>query len=379
MKMNQLKYVSLSTLLSFSCLLPCYSVDSKVNEQARKLVEEGKLQEALTLEQQVAKSEPNSSTPHLAMTAIYQAMGMGDKALTEAQLAVKLSPSSGNAHYNLATVYYSQKQLANALAEYQKAVNLGQGDVNTQRAIAQCLLESGRIPEALSRLESLSKKYPTDKDIWLNLGRAYLLYGDATAAGQAAEKAVNLAPDFYPALILKADVKLSSAQFSDARELAMKALTLNPNYPVAYLVLGQLASYNIDKPEEALSVVTEAKKFVKNSPEVFFLLGSGFARVATTKTASQDPRLSRKWWDVTELALKTAADQAPRQLEPNLLVAKIMLDRRRPVEALPYAERAYALAPNNKQVQQLYKAASVARYDLVGNFMHWYQSTFQKK
>ncbi len=374
-----MKYISLSALLILSCSMPCYSVDSKVNEQAKKLVQEGKLQEALTLEQQVAKSEPNSSTPHLAMTAIYQAMGMSDKALEEAQLAVKLSPSSGNAHYNLATVYYSRRQLANALEEYQKAVSLGKGDVHAQRAIAQCLLESGRIPEALSRLEALSKKYPTDKDIWLNLGRAYLLYGDPTAAGLAAEKAVNLAPDFYPALILKADVKLSSAQFSDARELALKALSLNPHYPVAYLVLGQLASYNIDKPDEALNLVTEARKFVKNSPQVFFLLGSGFARVAATKTVSQDPRLSRKWFDVTELALKTAADQAPQELEPNLLVAKIMLDRRRPVEALPYAERAYAIAPQNKQVQQIYKAASVAKYDLVGNFMHWYQSTFQKK
>lgn len=375
--MNQLKYICLAACLSMSCVLPALSVD--INEQAKKLVEAGKLQEALALEQDVARKEPNSSTPHLAMTAIYQAMGMSNKALEEAELAVKLSPSSGNAHYNLATVYYSRKQLGLALAEYQKAVSLGKGDVNAQRAVAQCLLESGRIPEALSRLESLSKRYPTDKDIWLNLGRAYLLYGDATAAGVAAEKAVDLAPDFYPALILKADVKLSSAQFSDARDLAMKALSINPHYPVAYLVLGRLASYNIDKPNEAKTVILQAKKFIKNAPEVFFILGGGFARVAGTKTVAQDPRLSRQWWEAAELSLKTAADQAPDQLEPNMLIAKLLLDKRRPVEALPYAERAYAIAPDNKQVQQVYKAASVARYDLIGNFMHWWQTTFQKQ
>lgn len=375
--MNQLKYIYLAACLSMSLVLPAFSVD--VNEQAKKLVEAGKLQEALALEQDVARKEPNSSTPHLAMTAIYQAMGMSNKALEEAELAVKLSPSSGNAHYNLATVYYSRKQLSLALAEYQKAVSLGKGDVNAQRAVAQCLLESGRIPEALSRLESLSKRYPTDKDIWLNLGRAYLLYGDATAAGEAAEKAVNLAPDFYPALILKADVKLSSAQFSDARDLATKALSINPHYPVAYLVLGQLASYNIDKPNEAKTVILQAKKFIKNAPEVFFILGGGFARVASTKTVAQDPKLSRQWWEAAELALKTAADQAPDQLEPNMLIAKLLLDKRRPVEALPYAERAYAIAPDNKQVQRVYKTASVARYDLIGNFMHWWQTTFQKQ
>lgn len=377
--MNQLKNICLSMLLSLTYVLPAFSVDSNINEQAKKLVEEGKLEEALALEQKAARSEPNSSNPHLAMTAIYQQMGNSQMALTEAELAVKLSPSSGNAHYNLATVYYSRKQLANALAEYQKALSLGKGDVHAQRAIAQCLLESGRIPEALSRLESLSKRYPNDKDIWLNLGRAYLLYGDPTAAGEAAEKAVALAPNFYPALILKADVKMTSAQFTDARELALKALSINPKYPVAYLVLGQLASYNMDKPDEALSVVKEARKNVQQAPEVFFILGSGFARVASTKTVVQDARLSRRWWDVAELALKTAADQAPNQLEPNIFVAKLLLDRRRPVEALPYAERAYAINPNNDQVKQVYKSASVARYDLVGNFMHWYQSTFQKQ
>lgn len=377
--MNQLKFICLSAVVSIACISPALSVDANVNEQAKKLVEAGKLSEALALEQEIARKEPNNSNPHLAMTAIYQLMGMSDKAQAEAELAVKLSPASGNAHYNLATVYYSQKKLSQALAEYQKAVSLGKGDVNAQRAVAQCLLESGRIPEALSKLEALSRQYPRDKDIWLNLGRAYLLYGDATAAGLAAEKAVNLAPDYYPALILKADVKLTSAQFSDARDLAMKALTINPRYPVAYLVLGQLASYNIDKPDEALSVVTQARKFVKNAPEVFFILGGGFARVANTKTVAQDANLSRKWWNVAELSLKTAADQSPNSLEPNILVAKLLVDKRRPVEALPYAERALKIAPNNQQVQQVYKAASVAKYDLIGNFMQWYQSTFQKK
>lgn len=377
--MKQLQNICLSIVVSLTYVLPAFSVDSNINEQAKKLVEEGKLTEALALEQKAAQINPKSADPHLAMTAIYQQLGNSQLALAEAELAVKLSPSSGNAHYNLATVYYSRKQLANALAEYQKAMTLGKGDVHAQRAIAQCLLESGRIPEALSRLESLSKKYPNDKDIWLNLGRAYLLYGDPTAAGEAAEKAVALAPNFYPALILKADIKLSSAQFTEARELALKALSINPKYPVAYLVLGQLASYNMDKPDEALSVVKEARKNIQQAPEVFFILGSGFARVASTKTVTQDARLSRRWWDVAELALKTAADQAPNQLEPNILVAKLLLDRRRPVDALPYAEKAYAINPNDEQVKQLYKAASVARYDLLGNLVHWYQSTFQKQ
>jgi|GEM_PF-3950384 len=377
--MNQLKYLCLSLLVSIASVIPGYSLDTSINERAKKLVQEGRLEEALALEQQAAKDDPNSPTPHLGMTAIYQALGDSAKALSEAKLAVKLSPSSGNAHYNLATVYYSRRQLNLALEEYQKAVNLGKGDVNAQRAIAQCLLESGHTPEALSRLEALSKKYPTDKDIWLNLGRAYLLYGDAAAAGVAADRAVALAPNFYPALILKADVKLSSAQFSDARDLALKAISINPNYPVAYLVLGQLAGYNINKPDEAMALILGAKKFVKTAPEVFFILGSGFARVASTKTVSQDARLSRRWWDVTELCLKTAADQAPNQIQPNIVVAKLLLDRRKPVEALPYAERALALEPKNAQVQQIYKAASVAKYDLMGNLIHWWETTFQKK
>jgi YaiO family outer membrane protein len=71
-----------------------------------------------------------------------------------------------------------------------------QAAVDPAYAAAVQARTSGRIPEAVSAFEALSRQRPTDADVWLNLGLAYGAAHRYADADRALERGLSLAPDY---------------------------------------------------------------------------------------------------------------------------------------------------------------------------------------
>ncbi len=101
--------------------------------------------------------------------------------------------------YNTAVGHFNTGDLAEA----QTAIELvlkAQPDCGAARAIrASILLLSGKAAEALPELQQLSKNFPKEELVWLNLSQAAFALQDFPLALDASKEAVKLAPSSFEA------------------------------------------------------------------------------------------------------------------------------------------------------------------------------------
>src|SRR4029453_8622525 len=161
----------------------------QLREDAQKLIQAGKLKQALSLDLKAAELKPGEPAVHESLSTVYAQLGNNSKALEEARRVVELRPRGELAHYNLALSLQAMGRRSEALAEYRKAISLKNSGPEAPIGEAQCLIALGRIVEGIRGLESLSKQFPQRKDVWLNLAHAYLSYQDQHGALLAAEAA----------------------------------------------------------------------------------------------------------------------------------------------------------------------------------------------
>jgi tetratricopeptide (TPR) repeat protein len=103
-------------------------------------------------------------------------------------------------HKEKAATFAAAGEFTKAIAEYQKALVLKPEEYDVQRAIAECRLKSGDLPEAI--VEYLA--CPDDLDTQLTLASLYLLVKNMDATATALEAVSETEPDNMQALIMAA-------------------------------------------------------------------------------------------------------------------------------------------------------------------------------
>jgi tetratricopeptide (TPR) repeat protein len=124
------------------------------------------------------------------------------------------------------------------------------------------------------------------------------------------EKAISLAPDFYPAHNNLGSAYLSKSDFKSAQAQFEEAIKLNQSDSEAHLNLGNLLLMTKDY-EGALNNVQEGLKRQPNSPLGHFLLGSIYERMGKLPDAERalrqalelDPKMSRVRLELVNLYL----------------------------------------------------------------------------
>lgn len=254
-----------------------------------------------------------------------------DRAIVEFQRVVELAPSLAAAHVNLGAVYYEKKDYDKAIPILTRALELNSdlpgvhamtGTALLARGYAAraiphlekaqaddllgvALLESGRVREAVDKLETALQKRPDDPDLLYYLGqaharlskqvldrliersgdspRAHQIVGEARAATGNREAAVQefraalqLRPDLPGVHLALGDLYLEAADYENAEREYRDEARLAPGSAAAAYKLG-VVLLNRGQTKEALAELNRANNLLPDMPETLLELGKAAA------------------------------------------------------------------------------------------------------
>jgi len=142
-------------------------------------------------------------------------------------------------------------------------------------------------PQRLERLEGLRKASPKDPNVLLEIGRATLVRGDASAAAKTLADAARLAgPERRDILLLQAEALLQAGSLTEARKLLEPVADADPQFWHAILLIGRLdlrEGRHLEAASRARTVLSLRPSYVA----AFLLAAEGLLRGEQREEAQQ--------------------------------------------------------------------------------------------
>ena len=299
---------------------------------AELLVSRGAVDEAAGLLRRAAEASA-SIAPRLALAQLLIAQGQLAEAQRELDVAAEAAPESAEVMALRGIAALAEGRAEDAVALLQRAEPLLPNRLGVTLALARAQLASGRPQAAKAALTRVLEKAPTSLPLRVALGEAELALGNVQEALSIAAALKAEFPAQSGGYVLEAEAQTAARRYGAAADSFADAYRREPSWRMLTRLLGalQLAGRNAD-------VLRVAQEWVDANPTHLpgTLTLAGFLQ----QTGRRDEAL-RAYERALELdsgnliALNNAAWLAHE------------LGR---AEALPLAERAYALAPDNPAV-----------------------------
>ena len=230
-----------------------------------------------------------------------------------------------------------------------RAVRACPADPEAHRHYAEALWQRGRRAEAVAQLVETSRLVPDDAAVYVRLAEMRLEIGDAPAARQAAEQALDLDPKLPSAWAVHGRVMLASGDQSRALADFHRALSHAPNDRQILSSVAELYG-QLGQPQRALLTLQKLNDTYppgEEPPQVLHLLG-----VAYSATGRYDDA-------VETLTTAMLRDRPTPELLAHL--AQAQLARGRPDEAASAAREALALDPTHDPSRRILAQVEQAR------------------
>jgi Flp pilus assembly protein TadD len=141
------------------------------------------------------------------LAVVYDRIGQPDEAVKELQTAIKLAPDEAEYHFKLALAWNELGQSAKTLVELETAVKLDPHFARAQYNLGLALNAAGNPAGAIQALLAAEAADPRDPRIPYARATIYAQLGQWDAARQAAQRALNLNPQFTAAAALLQQLK----------------------------------------------------------------------------------------------------------------------------------------------------------------------------
>lgn len=271
----------------------------------RRLAREGKLDEAITLAEQILKLDVKNAETYLILGDLYAAREKVDDAIRSYKDALKIDPNIGIAYVKLARVYLDHNRIeeaeivnqeidrlikegledkeffigvANLYLEYreletppQKMVVIGQalqnkiapGELIGMKLEAWGLISQNFAEQASVILDRAYELFPKDQTLFQYRVMARLKLKDALGAAKIIEEWSKVFPDELRPYYVLAQIQFESQQYSEAMATLEKLVQLSvkrpsdPILPDSLRLLGVLYSKS-NQPQEALTTLKHA-------------------------------------------------------------------------------------------------------------------------
>lgn len=344
---------------------------------------------------------------------VYLQSGDAKKAEAYFAKALKLDPDNARKRTAVAITHLASGQTSGALDELQDIAASDAG-VTADLALISVHVRRKEFDKALASVAKLEAKQP-DKPIAANLrGRIQLAQKDNAAARKSFERALEIDPNFFAAAASLAAMDIADKKPDDAKKRFEALLTKNPKNGPALLALAQLAAVNGGSKDEiaalltkavdanptdvaprlllidlllrhkdnkqALTVAQNAVTALPNSAELLSALGrvqqvsgelnqalASYGKLVAMQPLSPLPHIrlaeaqvANKDLKAAELSLRKALELKPDALEPQRRLVALLLEVKKPADALLVASAAQKQAPT-----------SAAGFALEGDIKAW--------
>jgi pentatricopeptide repeat protein len=306
---------------------PAFAADAVVDPsvaQTISLFKEGKLQEAVELQEKLCREEAKSSQPHALLSYLYWQMGNAPDAIVEGQKAVRYAPEDESALINLAHMFQAMESYPDAIPLYQRAQKVGPKNWVPGVCLSRCYAKSNQPDKALQVLKEMSAQNEKSFDWNFQLGNAYLLLDKPSAAIPHFNTASTQAATPKERSLCSNQLLLALLRDNQTDQAKQLAPTVFEQYPPTnseVYVRAAATLLNEDSRESGKKLLQSAAKNLADiqDSDGFFRLGKVFEH--------------RGWLDVAEDAFNQAIELNPGEGKYHEALAGALWREGKPAES----------------------------------------------
>ena len=283
-------------------------------------------------------SDPANASPTAEAQKLLN-QGRLDEALKALDAFASQQPEPSGVERLRGMAFYEQGRMQPSEEAFEKAVAQDPSDREARQMQGVALFRMGKPSAAIPLLEKARLSIPgANIDSNYVLGLCYLDTGRYDDARNAFATQYGFSPDSPSAYLLAARMMLRREYLPVADTFARKAIALNPNLPMAHLLLGQVRLAQSQFPE-AIAEFAKERELNPLFGEVYDRLGDTYIRQGDYAKAQE--------------ALDRAVLLEPNSSVPFILLGKVLLKQQDPVMAKMYLEKALAMDPGNYMTHSL--------------------------
>lgn len=241
------------------------------------LHQSGRLQEALSLYQQVLNAEPRNVDALRLMGLGLSGIGRHVEAISCYDRAIALQPDLAIVHRDRGMSLMQLGKPQEALASFNTAVRLAPNDEVSLNSMGVILLSLGQAPLALASFDRALVLQPNDPTANHNRGLALMSLARYDEARQSFERTLQLAPGSVPTLVWRGKCYLELGRPAEALSSLQQACQLAPRDFGANFQLGILLA-RLNRKDEAVAAFTTAIASNARSAEAFNNRGAVLVR-----------------------------------------------------------------------------------------------------
>jgi tetratricopeptide (TPR) repeat protein len=287
-----------------------------------------------------APEAPSASVPQEVSEArklMHQ--GRVDEAISELQAVEKRDASTKGLALELGTAYYKKSDFPNAIEYLKKASAEDPGNREAVQLLAMAYYAGGHPAEAIPLLEKVQGWIArANVDGYYILGTCYIQTKNYDQARVAFGKMFEVPADSAAAYLFTARMLLRQEYDPIAEQYAQKAVTLDPKLPLAHSLLGELYMYKSRLPES----IAEFQKELAINPAhaaTYYKLADAYSRVQK--------------YDEAQRLLQRSIRLDPTSSVPFILMGKVLEKKGDYDLAVISLKHAVAMEPNNPTTHYL--------------------------
>jgi tetratricopeptide (TPR) repeat protein len=293
---------------------------------------------AVTMAQNQQSDVAASASPFADADRLLQ-LGKFDDAIAQLESMQNQTPPPQGLARELGIAYYKKGDYINAVLNLQKALKENPKDSEVIQLTGLSLYLGGKPADAIPYLEKVQTWYPrANVDASYILGVAYIQTKQYPQARAAFAKMYDVPPDSAAAFLFCARILLRLDFGPVAEEYANKAISLDPNLPLAHYLLGELYLYQ-SKIDPAISNFEQEVAINPGYANGYFKLADAYIRVQK--------------FDDAERLLERSIWLDPNSTGPYILMGKVLEKKGETQLAVRALQRAISMDPGNPMAHQL--------------------------
>ncbi|MBZ5655759.1 MAG: tetratricopeptide repeat protein [Acidobacteriia bacterium] len=295
-------------------------------------------QEPVPQERKDANTSPAPAATEAAGSEFLQPrklvqQGKYDEAITELQRLSTSQPGLRGIAHELGSAYYAKGDYQQAIVTLKKAFDEDKDDRESTQLLGLSSYLAGRPAEAIPYLEKVQSWFPrANVDAAYILGICYIQTKNYPKARTAFARMFDVPADSAASYLFTARMLLRQEFDPVAEEYALKATTVDPKLPGAHLMLGELYLYKSRVPE-AIEQFQQELSLNPANANAYYKLADAYSRIQKFDDAER--LLQRSiWLDATSTG-------------PYILMGKVLEKKGEFELAVRALRHATAMDPNN--------------------------------